>query len=99
MRRAIAIAVLAPFLVAAVSCGDDDGGDGADAGDECQAYCEAYYADDLEGCDVCGVEVVFEDGVCVSCEWDSCVPDLCVAWCQENGDADGGTCSITCVCD
>jgi len=93
-----AIAMLAPFLVAAVSCGDDDGG-GEDEEAQCYADCEALNADQLEGCDVCGVEIVFEDGVCVSCEWDSCVPDLCVAWCQENGDADGGTCNINCECD
>jgi hypothetical protein len=99
MRNLFAIVALTPLLVAAGPCGDDgDGGGGADAGDECQAYCEAYYADDLEGCEVCGIEAMIADGAC-ACEFLSCVPELCTAWCQESDAGVSGTCSITCVCD
>jgi hypothetical protein len=98
MRTALAIAALAPLLFAVGSCGDDDGGGGADAGDECQAYCEAFYAADLEGCEVCGVEATAAGGDC-TCEFLSCVPDLCAAWCQESDAGATGTCVINCDCE
>jgi hypothetical protein len=93
----LAMVLLAPLLVAAASCGDDDD-DGADAGTDCQAYCESFYADDLEGCDVCGIDATIANDNC-SCEFLSCVPALCDAWCQESDAGVSGTCNITCSCD
>jgi hypothetical protein len=98
MRYVLILAAALPPLAAAASCGDDDGDDdGADAGVDCQAYCQSYFADDLEGCEVCGVEATPTEGGC-ACVFDSCVPDLCTEWCEENGSPDGGTCIITCEC-
>jgi hypothetical protein len=92
----LAIVLLAPLLVAAGPC--EDGGEGTDEQAECQAYCESFYADDLEGCDACGVEATVANDNC-SCEFLSCVPDLCTSWCQESDAGVSGTCSITCECD
>jgi len=99
MRTALAISALASLAFASASCGDDGGG-GTDTDTECQDYqdyCEAFYADDLEECDVCGVEAFRYEGSCV-CNWLSCVPDLCTSWCQGEEGADGGTCDINCEC-
>jgi hypothetical protein len=98
VRKILAIAAFAPLLFAAASCGDDGGDGGTDDEAACQAACEATYADDLEGCDVCGVDVVFADGAC-DCYFLSCVSDLCDAWCEEADAGVSGTCYLdSCTC-
>lgn len=101
MRKALAIAALAPFLFAAGPCGDDDGGGGGtDDEAACEQYCAAQYADDLEGCEWCAVDVTYDEetGVC-TCEFLSCVSDLCTGWCQADGGTSTGTCYLdSCTC-
>jgi hypothetical protein len=98
MRTVLAIAAFVPLLFAAASCGDDDGG-GADDEAACLAACEAAHAEELAECDYCGVEIVFEDGQCISCTSISCVSDLCDAWCEETDAGVSGTCYLdSCTC-
>ena len=101
MMKALAFAALAPLLFAAASCGDDDGGDGGvDDEAACQQYCAALYADDIEGCEWCAIEVSWvEEGKDCFCEFLSCVPDLCTDWCQADGGTATGTCYLdSCTC-
>ena len=97
MRTFLAIAALAPLLFAA-ACGDDDSSSGADDEAACQDACEAAFADQMVGCDLCEIIVTFEDGDC-SCEFLDCGSDLCDAWCLENQGIATGTCTLgTCTC-
>ena len=100
MMKALALAAFVPLLFAAASCGDDDGGDGGvDDEAACLADCEAAHAEELAECGYCGVEIVFEDGQCISCTSISCVSDLCDAWCQADGGTATGTCYLdSCMC-
>ena len=97
MRNLLALMAITPLLFAAASCGDDDSG-GTDDEAACLSACEATYADDLETCAACGIEVVVEDGAC-DCYFFSCVSELCAAWCEDQGAA-GGTCYLDeCSCE
>ena len=92
-------AALAALALCSCDGGDDDGADTDDDAAACQSYCDSLYADDAEGCDACAIESSLSGSTC-SCEFLSCVQELCVEFCESlDAGADSALCYLsTCTC-